>query len=92
MVVLDVDLVNAFNMVDRQAMLDECIKHLPGWACFVAWALSCHSRLVFNGETLCLSEEGGPQGCPLTVILFCLVLKLVLDKVDQSLPLLRVVT
>ena len=45
-VVLKVDLKNAFNMVSRQAVLNECGKHFPE---LLPWASWCYSQHPFSG-------------------------------------------
>ena len=69
-VVMKIDLQNAFNLVSRQALLDECRVHFSE---LFQWAAECygdHPLLLSAMGTLRL-ESGVQQGDPLG---FCLVL------------------
>ena len=81
-VVLKVDLKNAFNMVSRQAVLDECAKHFPE---LLSWASWCHSHHPFLWHPLgCLtSEQGVQQGDPLGPLLFSLVLNILVSAISS---------
>ena len=60
---LQADLVNAYNSVDRGFVLEEVATHFP--ECF-AWVKSCygnHSWLKF-GESVIMSATGLHQGDP----------------------------
>ena len=66
--VLQADLVNAYNSVDRGVMLEEVATHFP--ECF-AWVKSCYgdpSWLKF-GESVIMSATGLHQGDPLAGLL-----------------------
>ena len=83
--VLQADLVNAYNSVDRGFVLEEVATHFP--ECF-AWVKSCygnHSWLKF-GESVIMSATGLHQGDPLAGLLFCLVLKVIVDAIEEELP------
>ena len=45
---LTVDFANAFNSVDRAALLREVRLHLPGLAPYAEWCYGKHSRLLFT--------------------------------------------
>ena len=81
--VLQADLVNAYNSVDRGVMLEEVARYFP--EC-LAWAKSCYgapSWLKF-GEASILSATGLHQGDPIAGLLFCLVLKPIVDAIESE--------
>ena len=81
--VLQVDLVNAYNSVDRGVVLEEVANHFP--EC-LAWAETCYgaSSWLKFGESTITSATGVHQGDPLAGLLFCLVLKLVVDAIETE--------
>ena len=74
-VVMKVNLCNAFNLVSRQALLDECSTHFLELLQWVAWCYGQHPLLWSPLGTI-KSEAGLQQGDPLGPLLFCLVLQL----------------
>ena len=83
--VLQVDLINAFNQVDRSSMLAEVEKHLPDC---LAWASTCYgqaSNLQFGPHSLS-STTGVHQGCPLAGHLFAITLQPVVETIATSVP------
>ena len=73
-VILRLDFRNAFNLVDRAAMLRAVRQDLPGLTCWTDWCYSHHSRLLYAGETIA-STCGVQQGDPLGPLLFSLALQ-----------------
>ena len=71
--VLKIDLVNAFNLVCRQALLSECSTHFPELLPWVSWCYSRHPVLWHTLGNL-TSQSGVQQGDPLGPLLFSLVL------------------
>ena len=72
-VVLKVDMTNAFNLVSRQAVLDECAQHFPE---LLAWASSCYGQHPILWHSLgSLTSQTGVQGDPLGPFMFALVLQ-----------------
>ena len=81
--VLQVDLVNAYNSVDRGVVLEEVAAEFP--EC-LAWATTCYgapSWLKF-GPSAIASVSGLHQGDPLAGLLFCLVLRRVVDSIETE--------
>ena len=82
---LRVDLINAFNLADREAALAEVATAFPE---ILAWVSTCYgqaSNLLF-GETSISSERGFHQGDPLAALLFALVLHVIVLKIKQEVP------
>ena len=73
-VLLKIDFSNAFNTVDRAALLRETRLRLPGLSPWAEWCYGHHSRLLFQGTALS-SEAGVQQGDPLGPLLFALALQ-----------------
>ncbi|KAL5515136.1 hypothetical protein EMCRGX_G000261 [Ephydatia muelleri] len=77
--VCKVDMSNAFNLVSRQALLEECAVHFTELLPWVGWCYGSHPTLWHPLGQLS-SETGVQQGDPLGPLLFSLVLhKLVLS-------------
>ena len=77
--VCKVDMSNAFNLVSRQALLEEYAVHLQELLPWVGWCYGSHPTLWHPLGQLS-SETGVQQGDPLGPLLFSLVLhKLVLS-------------
>ena len=85
--VLQNDLINAYNQVDRGVVLEEVARHFPE---MLEWAKTCYdspSHLKFGNFTI-PSATGLHQGDPLAGLLFCLALKLVVDAIKEEVPTL----
>ena len=77
--VCKVDMSNAFNLLSRQALLEECAVHFPELLPWVGWCYGSHPTLWHPLGQLS-SETGVQQGDPLGPLLISLVLhKLVLS-------------
>ena len=85
--VLQVDLVNAYNAVDRGEVLQKVAEHFP--EC-LAWAETCYgaTSLLKFGEFIFESATGVHQGDPLAGLFFCLVLMSVVDAIKEEVPTL----
>ena len=82
---LRVDLSNAFNSVDRSAVLEQVESKLP--EC-LAWATTCYgapSHLQF-GKTSLSSTCGLHQGCPLSGHLYGLAQQPILEAIEAEVP------
>ena len=72
-VVLKIDMCNAFNLVSRQALLDECAFHFPDLLPWASWCYGQQPLLQHRLGTV-TSEVGVQQGDPLGPMFFSLVL------------------
>ena len=84
---LQLDLENAFNCVDRSHVLSEIAKLLPDC---LAWAVTCYgtpSQLQFGKHTLS-SSSGVQQGDPFASVCFALVLQPVVKSIETEVPTL----
>ena len=82
-VVFKVDMRNAFNMVSRQAILNECATFFPEILPWVVWCYGTHPLLWHPQGQLC-SELGVQQGDPLGPLLFSLVLQKLAASIDAD--------
>jgi len=82
-VFLKVDFHNAFNTVDRAALLRQVRLQFPGLAPWAEWCYDRHSRLLFDGTVL-TSEVGVQQGDPLGPLLFALALQPALQAAQSG--------
>ena len=82
---LKFDFQNAFNMVSRQAFLDEVRSHFPEMYRFVSTCYGTSSVLRF-GERQLSSTCGVQQGDPLGPLLFCLAIRPVVEKIATHCP------
>ena len=80
-----IDFSNAFNAVKRDVFLNEFFQHFPQIYKWVRFCYSQHS-FCFFGNFVIPSEAGVQQGDPLGPFLFCLVLQVLVKKVNQSVP------
>ena len=80
-VVLTIDMKNAFNLVSRQALLDECATFSPE---LLPWASRCYGShpLLWHSLGQLSSEAGVQQGDPLGP--FALVLHKVVSAIDAD--------
>ena len=86
---LQSDLVNAFNLADRNAAFREVSRLFPE---ILTWVTTCYGQpsLLLFGTTTILSERGFHQGDPLAGLLFALVLQPLVDKIKEKVPKLAV--
>ena len=82
-VVLKVDMKNVFNMVSRQAVLDECATFFPELLPWVSWCYGTH-LLLWHPLGWISSESGVQQGDPLGPLLFALVLQKLVSSLDAD--------
>ena len=62
--VLKIDLHNAFNLISRQAILDECAVRFPELLPWAAWCYGQHHSMACNGiyQFRDWSTMGRPSG------------------------------
>ena len=82
-VVFKVDMSNAFNMVSRQAVLDECATFFPELLPWVSWCYGSHT-LLWHPMGQISSQSGVQQGDPLGPMLFALVLHKLVTSIDAD--------
>ena len=78
-----IDMKNAFNLVTRQALLDELLLFSPELLPWVSWCYGSHPSLWHSLGQLS-SEAGVQQGDPLGPLLFALVLHKVVSAIDAD--------
>ena len=82
---LQLDLVNAFNVCDRDSAFQAVEEEFPD---ILKWVLTCYSSasfLVF-GDSIIMSECGFHQGDPLVSLLFSLTLHPIIEKINSDVP------
>ncbi|GJY83758.1 putative reverse transcriptase domain-containing protein [Tanacetum coccineum] len=84
---LIVDFSNAFNLVDRSALLHEVRVRCPSISLWVDFLYGQATRL-YIGDTHIWSATGVQQGDPLGPLLFALVLHPLIHKISDSCKLL----
>ena len=78
-VALQVDVANAFNTIDRRAMVRQAITKVPAAAPWLQWCYAQEVPLYCQGKLLCLSRTGVHQGDALGPLGFALGLDEALD-------------
>ena len=82
---MQLDLVNAYNQVDRDHAFREVEEHFPE---MLNWVMTCYknqAKLIF-GNTVILSWAGFHQGDPLASLLFSLGAHPVIKRIAQVAP------
>jgi hypothetical protein len=84
--ILQVDMRNAFNTLDRQRLLEACAEPI---AEFLPWVFTCYgqpSPLFLGSSSTITSAQGVQQGDPLGPLLFSLTLQSVITSLPDDLP------
>ena len=84
-VLLKVDFANAFNAIDRHALLLQCRQLLPDLLPWVRWCYG-GQPLLFHPTGNLRSCVGVQQGDPLGPLLFCLVLRILTARIHEACP------
>ena len=83
--ILQVDLMNAFNLVDREEIFRQIRLHFPQLSSYVEAAYGPRAFLVF-GANILLSCKGVHQGDPLALLLFAVVLHTLINRLREIQP------
>ena len=78
-VIFKVDMANAFNLVSRQAVLDECSVLFPEILSYVSWCYGSHPELWHP-----MGHLSSQTGVPLGPMLFSLVLQKLVATIDAD--------
>lgn len=84
-VVLKVDFANAFNSISRTALLAQCRALFPDLLPWVQWCYG-DQPFLFHSLGVLRSCVGVQQGDPLGPLLFCLVLHVLVRKIQTRCP------
>eukprot|EP00731_Ephydatia_muelleri_P022875 Em0015g458a len=82
-VVFKIDMRNAFHLVSRQAVLDECATFFPELLPWVTWCYGTYPLLWHQLGHLS-SETGVQQGDPFGPLLFSLVFQRLISSIDHA--------
>ena len=80
-VVFKVDMSNAFNLVSRQVVLEECATFFPELMPWVSWCYGNHTSL-FHPLGRIWSQSRVQKGDPLGPMLFALVLHKLIHRIE----------
>jgi len=80
---LKMDILNAFNSVERKAFLDQMAIHFPNAYNWSKWLYEDHTPLLF-GNYIIWSETGVQQGDPLGPLLFCAAIHPIAEKINKE--------
>ena len=85
--VLQVDVRNGFNSIDRQAMLDAAHDRIPKLVSWTNYCYAAHSKLFLSNGHPISSQQGVQQGDPLGLLMYSLAWQSVVDKMPKGLLL-----
>ena len=86
-VMVKLDFTNAFNNVDRRAVLEAVAAAFPGLARWTAWCYGQPAQLRFGASTTLQSAGGVQQGDPLGPLLFATALHQLAQELRTGLAL-----
>ena len=87
--VLQCDLVSAYQLVNRDFMLEETLNAFPDILNFVSTLYGQHSPLFYGDNTL-WSRTGSTQGCPVAGLLHAIVMHPIILAAKEAEPNLAV--
>ena len=86
MIVVNLDLANAFNTIPRDLMWRGVCEFSPSLCHWFQWAYGAPTELrLRDGHVACLSETGSRQGDPLAALIFCLGFQYPLREIAHEL-------
>ena len=85
-IALKIDFYNAFNMVNRAAILNKVAEIIPNFYNYISQCYQFPSHLSF-GDNVISSQRGVQQGDPLGPPLFCLTLHSIVTKLNSEINL-----
>ena len=83
LLIILVDFINAFNLVDRQIIFDEVNRLFPEANAWVQYTYGCKAYLFVPGGDILRGVTGVQQGDPLSALLFCLVALPLMQKLNN---------
>ena len=88
LLIMQADLTNAFQNIERDVMLQEVKEQIPEILNICSTCYETESFLYF-GTNILKSSRGVGQGCPLSVVIFSLLLMPVIIEIQARVPTLR---
>ena len=83
--VLQIDMENAFNSINRETMLSEIRARCPKLSAWAEFCYGCPTHLFFGKHRLS-SLTGPQQGDPLAILFFSLVLQPLIRRITELCP------
>jgi hypothetical protein len=83
--ILQIDLQNAFNVIDRSLFLEQTCEHFPSLSAWAEYSYCSPSHLFYHGKTI-LNSVGARQGNSDASLLFALGLQPTVKKIQSEVP------
>jgi hypothetical protein len=84
--IASLDLLNAFNALDRASIASAVARYAPSFYRAAAWAYNRPSILLTDGGSVLASAQGVRQGDPLGAFLFSLAFRPTLERLIRDMP------